>query len=178
MNYYEKTLHVQPVYEGSIIKVEKQTVELPDGRPANRDIIRNAGASAVVPVTEDGCFILVTQFRKPIETTSLEIPAGKLDPGEDPTHCARRELVEETGYQAEHLEKILTLHPAPAFADEVLHIYMATGLTPGACKPDEDEFITAQEYKAEEVLRMIREGIIKDAKTVAGILYASRLLNL
>jgi ADP-ribose pyrophosphatase len=177
MEYREKTISKEEVYQGSIIRVERQTVELPDGRKASRDIIRNAGASAVVPITEDRCIIMVTQFRKPIETTSLEIPAGKLDEGEDPLHCAARELEEETGYKAEKIEKILTLHPAPAFADEMLHIYKATGLTPGTSRPDEDEFITAQKYRIEDVLKMIEDGTIKDAKTIAGVLYCARLLE-
>lgn len=178
MNYYEKTIKSESIYEGSIINVERLTVELPNGKITYRDVVRNPGASAVIPVTEDGCVVLVEQFRKPIETTSLEIPAGKLDHGEDPLECAIRELREETGYKADHISKILTIHPTPAFADEVLHIYIATGLSKGEACPDEDEFITAKKYKIEEVVKMIHDGLITDGKTVSGILFAVSLLDL
>ncbi|MCX7774332.1 MAG: NUDIX hydrolase [Clostridia bacterium] len=179
MNYYEKTLKTETVYHGSIIDVQRLTVELPNGREATRDIVRNIGASVVVPINDKGQLILVEQFRKPNEKVFIELPAGKLDyKDEDPLECAVRELKEETGYTAENIKKILSIHPAPAFADEVLHIYLATGLTQGECDPDEDEFITAKPYDFNEVLTMIEEGTITDAKTVAGILMAARLLNL
>ncbi len=174
MNYYEKTLSSKLVYEGSIINVEKLSVELPNGHIASRDVIRNPGASVIIPIIED-CIILVEQFRKPAEKVFIELPAGKLEYGEDPAECAIRELKEETGYSAEKLEKVLTLYPAPAFADEVLHIYLATGLTKGEASPDEDEFISARPYKLEKALSMIDDGLINDSKTVAGILFASRL---
>lgn len=174
MNYYEKTLSSKLVYEGTIINVEKLTVELPNGHIASRDVIRNPGAAVIIPIIDDS-IILVEQFRKPAEKVFIELPAGKLEYGEDPTACAIRELKEETGYSAEKIEKVLTLYPAPAFADEVLHIYLATGLTKGEAAPDEDEFISARAYKLEVALSMIDEGIINDSKTVAGILFASRL---
>ncbi len=177
MNYYEKTIGSQPIYQGNILDVERLTIELPNGKTATRDIIRNPGASVVVPITEDGQIILVEQFRKPNDRVFIELPAGKLDQGEDPAACAARELKEETGYSAEKLVKILNLYPAPAFADEILHIYMATGLSCGECQPDEDEFISAKAYPLEEALSMIDKGIICDAKTVAGILMAVRLLE-
>lgn len=178
MNYYEKTIGVQPIYHGNILDVERLTVELPNGKIATRDVIRNPGASVVIPITDDGQIILVEQFRKPNDKVFIELPAGKLDfPGEDPERCAARELEEETGYTAQKLEKILTLYPAPAFADEILHIYLATGLSCGECHPDEDEFITAKAYPLEEALMMIDEGVICDAKSVAGILMAERIIN-
>jgi ADP-ribose pyrophosphatase len=173
MIYYEKTLGTEQIYRGTIIDVERLTVKLPNGRVVTRDIVRNPGASAVVPLTDDGCIILVEQFRKPIEKTSLEIPAGKLDKGEDPTDCAKRELLEETGYTAGKLVKILTIHPTPAFADEILHIYLATDLSKGRACPDEDEFITARKYRISDVLKMIDDGVITDGKTVCGVLFAA-----
>lgn len=177
MKYGEKTIKTEPIYEGPIFSMEKLTVELPNGKITTRDVIRNPGASVIVPITEDGHIIMVRQYRKPIEEVSLEIPAGKLDPGEDPVHCAARELHEETGYTAKNLKKILTLHPAPAFADEILHVFIATGLTKGEVCPDEDEVIFAEKYKLDTVIRMIQDGTIKDAKTVSGILFAARLLE-
>ncbi len=177
MKYYERTIKTEPIYEGSIFDIEKLTVELPNGKITYRDVIRNPGASVIAPITEDGHVILVKQYRKPIEEVSLEIPAGKLDHGEEPIQCAARELKEETGYAAKKLTKIMTLHPAPAFADEILHIFIATGLSLGEVCPDEDEFIHSGKYKLDEVINMIQDGTIKDAKTVAGILFVARMLE-
>ncbi|NLB77289.1 MAG: NUDIX hydrolase [Clostridiaceae bacterium] len=176
MEYYEKTISSELKYKGNIIDVEKLIVELPNGKLASRDVVRNAGASVVVPVVDDE-IILVQQFRKPAEKEFIELPAGKLEFGEDPAVCATRELKEETGYSTGKLVKILELYPAPAFSDEVLHIYLATELIKGEATPDEDEFISAKAYKFAEALTMIDEGIINDSKTVAGILFASRYLN-
>lgn len=177
MNYYEKTIKSERLYEGAIFDMEKLTVELPNGKIAYRDVIRNPGASVIVPLTDDGHVIMVKQFRKPIEAVSLEVPAGKMDPGEDPLQCAQRELKEETGYTAEKFKRILTLHPAPAFADEVLHVFVAKGLSKGEASPDEDEFIHAFKYKLDDVLQMIQDGVIKDSKTIASILFTARLLE-
>lgn len=177
MDYYEKTISTELMYKGNIINVERLTVELPNGKIATRDVVRNPGASVIVPVTDNGEIVMVEQFRKPNEKTFIEIPAGKLDAGEEPIKCAERELKEETGYTAKELKKILTLNPAPAFADEVLHIYLATGLSRGEAHPDEDEFISARTYKIDEVLNMIDEGQITDSKTVAGVLFAVRYLS-
>jgi len=175
MEYYEKTISTELKYKGNIIDVEKLIVELPDGKLASRDVIRNAGASVIVPVIDDE-IILVQQYRKPPEKMFIELPAGKLEYGEDPAVCAARELKEETGYSAKELIKIMELYPAPAVSDEVLHIYLATGLVKGEASPDEGEFITAKAYKISEALSMIEQGIINDGKTVAGILFASRYL--
>jgi NUDIX domain. len=177
MNYYEKTIKTEPVYEGTIFEMEKLTVELPNGKTAYRDVIRKSGASVIVPLTDDGQVIMVKQYRKPVEEVSLEIPAGKMETGEDPAQCAARELKEETGYVAERFIQILTLYPAPAYTDEVLYVFVATGLSKGEACPDEDEFINAEKYKMDDVIRMIEDGTIKDAKTVAGILHAARLLE-
>jgi ADP-ribose pyrophosphatase len=176
MIYSEKTLSSKVVYEGTIFNVEKLTVELPNGHIASRDIIRNPGAAVIIPIIDD-CIVLVEQFRKAAEKTFIELPAGKLEYGEDPKDCAARELKEETGYTANKIEEVLSLYPAPAFADEMLHIFLATDLEKGEATPDEDEFISARTYKLEEALDMIDKGIINDGKTVAGILFASRLLS-
>ncbi|HHY64547.1 MAG TPA: NUDIX hydrolase [Clostridiaceae bacterium] len=176
MDYYEKTLTKKTVYEGTIFNVEKLTVELPNGHIASRDIIRNPGAAVVIPVIDD-CIVLVEQFRKAAEKNFLELPAGKLEQGEDPKECAARELKEETGYTAGKIEKVMSLYPAPAFADEMLHIFLATDLEKGEAEPDEDEFVSARVCRLEEALEMIDQGIINDGKTVAGILFAARILG-
>ena len=177
MEFYEKTLNIETIYKGRIFDLETHTVELPDGKIAARDIIRNPGAAVIVPLTDNGEVIMVEQFRKPCEKTFIEVPAGKLEAGEDPQVCAARELKEETGYSAEKLVKILTLNPAPAFADEVLHIYLATGLTKGEASPDEGEFIAVRAYPLSEALNMIKEEKITDSKTVESLLYTAQFCN-
>lgn len=177
MQFYEKTLSTETVYKGTVIQVERLTVELPNGNKASRDVVRNHGASVVVPIINDE-IVLVQQFRKAADREFLELPAGKLEPNEDPVVCANRELKEETGYSAAKLEEILTLYPAPAFADEALHIYLATDLIKGEATPDVDEFISAKAYKISDVLDMIDNGQINDSKTVAGVLYAARKLGI
>lgn len=172
MQYTEKTIRTKSVYTGSIIRVEKLTVELPNGKTATRDIVRHMGASAVVPVTPGGAFLLVRQYRKPNEMVSIEIPAGKLDSGEDPESCAIRELEEETGFRAAGVEKLFSMQSTPGFSDEIIHVYLATDLKPGKPNPDEDEFITAFPVSVPDALSMIRDGRITDGKTIAG-LYAA-----
>ncbi len=169
MQYEEKTLKTEPIYAGSIIRVERLTVELPDGNQATRDIVRHQGASAVVAITAEGEFLLVRQYRKPNECISVEIPAGKLDPGELPEICAMRELEEETGFRTEHVEKLFSMKSTPGFSDEIIHVYLATELYPGEANPDEDEFISAFSVSVPEALAMIRDGRISDGKTIAGI---------
>jgi len=177
MNYYEKTIKTEPIHKGFIFDLERLTVELPNGKTAYRDVIRHSGASVIVPLTGDGNVILVKQYRKPIEEVSLELPAGRLNEGEDPSQGAARELKEETGYTASKLVKILTLYPAAAYSDEVLHVFAATGLSKGEASPDDDEFINAFEYKLEDAVKMVMDGTIKDSKTVSGILFTARLLE-
>lgn len=177
MDYYEKTIKSERLFKGAIFDMDQLTVELPNGKKVTRDVIRNPGASVIVPLTEDGQVIMVRQFRKPIESVLLEVPAGKMDPGEDPLQCAARELKEETGYTAKKLMKILTLHPAPGFADEVLHVFVACGLSKGESCPDEDEFIHAEVYEMDAVIKMIEDGAITDAKTICGVLFTARLLE-
>ncbi len=171
-SYQEKTIRTEEIYTGSIIRVEKLTVELPNGKTATRDVVRHQGAAAVVPMTDDGKVILVKQYRVPNLCLSIEIPAGKLDPGETPECCATRELREETGYTAEKLQKLFAMKSTPGFSDEIIHVYLANGLTVGKADPDEDEFISSLTVSLEEAKRMIHDGRITDGKTIAG-LYAA-----
>ena len=177
MDYFEKTIKTEEIYKGNIIDVEKQTIVLPNGKTATRDIVRHMGASAVVPVTDSGEIYLVKQYRKPLDIVSLEIPAGKLDENEDPRECAIRELKEETGLVAGEIKKILTFHSTPGFSDEIIHIYIATELTCEEASPDEDEFISSRKYKLDDLLGMISTGVIADGKTIAGILFAEKVLK-
>ena len=177
MNYEEKTVSEKHIYTGKIINVDLLTVTLPDGRQATRDIITHPGASVVVPLNEKGEVYMVRQYRKPIEDVSLEIPAGKLDHGEDPKVCAERELKEETGLVAEHVTHLISIHSTPGFSNEVLHLYVATGLSEGESCADEDEFISTEKYAVAELEDLILKGEITDAKTIIGILYADKIIN-
>ncbi len=177
MNYKEKTISTKQIYQGNIISVECQTVELPDGREAPRDIVRHPGASVVIPLSDDGQLYMVKQYRKPIDSISLEIPAGKLDHGEDPMVCAERELKEETGLKAEHIRHLLSIHSTPGFSNEILHMYLATGLSEGEACADEDEFITSEKIPVDLLVNMVMKGEITDAKSIIGILLAERMIR-
>ena len=177
MNYYEKTVSEKHIYKGNIIDVDLLTVTLPNGKTATRDIVRHPGASAVIPLNEKGEIYMVRQFRKPLDSVSLEIPAGKLDKGEDPIVCAGRELKEETGLTAEKLTYLVSVHSTPGFSDEVLHLFAATGLKEGDSCADEDEFITTEKYHVDELLGMVLEGKITDAKSIIGIFLADKIVS-
>ena len=177
MNYEEKTISKKHIYTGNIINVEYVTVALPDGRQATRDIITHPGASAVIPINEKGEIYMVRQYRKPIEAVSLEIPAGKLDHGEDPQLCAERELKEETGLSAKNITHLVSVHSTPGFSNEILHLYAATGLNEGESCADEDEFISTEKYTAAQLEDMILKGEITDAKSIIGILLADKIIS-
>ena len=175
MNYEEKTVIEERKYSGNIINVNRATVILPNGKQATRDIVRHPGASVVVPITDAWELLLVQQYRKPCEMISLELPAGKLDAGEDPETCAIREFQEETGYVADSMQKAMSIHSTPGFSDEVLHLFVATRLTEGLSCPDEDEFISCRKYPIAECIEMVEKGRITDAKTIIGIYLADRI---
>lgn len=177
MNFNEKTTSTENIYKGKIISLDRLTIQLPNGKPATRDIVRHPGASMVVPITDDGYVIMVRQFRKPVEKVCLEMPAGKLDAGEEPIECAKRELEEETGYSAGNIEYVLTIDTTPGFSDEKIHIFVATGLIAGKFKPDEDEFLEIEKVRADELIKMIYQGNINDAKTIIGAFIAQKYIG-
>ncbi len=165
------------IYDGNIIKLEVDTAILPDETEAIREVVRHPGGVGVVAVDEDNSVYLVRQFRYPYSKVTLEIPAGKLDAGEEPETAGRRELLEETGFTANYVEKLGSFYASPGFCDETYHVYLATGLTKGKAQPDEDEFVECARYPLCELLTMIDKGEIKDAKTVIGILMAKEKLQ-
>ncbi len=177
MNYEEKTVSRQQFYNGNIIKVERLTVTLPNGKEATRDLVLHPGASVVIPIGSDGSIYMVRQYRKPIEKVLLELPAGRLNPGEDPETCARRELKEETGLSAGKIKHLISIHTTPGFSNEVLHLYAATKLEEGDSHTDEDEFLTTEKVKVGELVNMILNHEITDAKTIIGILLAEKILD-
>lgn len=178
MDYFEKTLKTDEIYKGNIIKVQNLTVSLPNGKEATRDIVLHPGASVVIPINEHGELYMVKQFRKPLDLTTLELPAGKLDSvGEDPRVCAERELMEETGLRAESIDHLISIHTTPGFCNEVIHMYTATGLTQGEACTDEDEFLDVEKIHVSQLVDMILEHKITDAKTIIGVLLAERKIR-
>ena len=160
---------VKPIYQGSVITLNIDTVQLPNGHMIDLEIIRHPGASAVVPLKEDGTVVLIRQFRHAANGFIYEIPAGKLHPQEDPLDCAARELEEEIGYKAGHFRLLSSIFTAPGFADEVIHIYVATGLVSGTQNLDQDEVLDVVEMPLEQAISKIRDGTIRDGKTIVGL---------
>lgn len=170
---HEKTLKTARIYEGKIINVRVDTVELPDQKYSKREIVEHSGASAVVPITREGEVVLVKQFRKPVEAVLLEIPAGRLETKESAEKCALRELAEETGFQAGRLEPLISYYSSPGFSNEVIHLFLAQDLTEGSAQPDEDEYLEIIKVPLNEALKMIDSGAIQDSKTIIGLLMAA-----
>ena len=157
------------IYTGKVITLNVDTVQLPNGVTVDLEMIRHPGAAAVVPVKDDGTVVLIRQFRHAAGGFIYEIPAGKLAPGEDPLHCAARELEEEVGYRASTFELLSSIFTAPGFADEVIHVYKATGLTKGRQHLDRDEVLDVVEMPLSEAITKIEDGIIRDGKTIVGL---------
>lgn len=165
----EKLLSSEQIYSGKFLKLHLDTVALPNGRTTTLEILRHPGASAVVPLKEDGRVVLIRQLRHAAGGFIYEIPAGKLDPQEDPRDCATRELEEEVGYRAGHLELLTSIWTAPGFTDEVIHIYKGTNLEVGKQNLDQDEVLEIVEWPLEEAIAKIQDGTIRDAKTIIGL---------
>jgi ADP-ribose pyrophosphatase len=157
------------IYKGKIVTLNIDTIVLPNGVTVDLEIVRHPGASAVVPLKEDGAVVLIRQFRHAAGGFIYEIPAGKLSPGEEPMACAARELEEEIGYRAGSYELLSSIFTAPGFTDEVIHIYKATGLMKGQQQLDRDEVLEVVEMPLYEAMTMIKRGTIRDAKTIVGL---------
>ena len=171
----EKLIHRDPIYDGQIIHVFKDTVELA-GRETIREVVLHQGAAAIIPVTDKGEVLFVKQYRYPVEEALLEIPAGKMDPGETPDQCAARELEEETGYKGK-LTKLGYVYTTPGFCNETIHLYLATDLVHTAQHLDEGEFLDVLSIPLDEVWDMIRKGHIYDAKTLSAFAIARDVLK-
>ena len=158
------------VWRGRAVNFDVDTVRLPDGKIATREYLSHPGAVGVVPFLDKDTVVLVRQYRHPVGEVTLELPAGKLDARESVLTCVKRELAEETGYTAAKFTPLIRYWPTPAFADEVLHLFVATGLKPGEINADEDEFIEAVHMPFKKALELVRKGKIRDSKTVIGLL--------
>ncbi|MEK3885917.1 NUDIX hydrolase [Bacillus sp. FSL K6-3431] len=171
--FEEKTISTKEIFKGKIISLQVDEVELPDGNIAKREIVKHPGAVAVIALTAENKIVMVEQYRKPLERSLLEIPAGKLEPGENPELSAVRELEEETGYGAGKLDHLISFYTSPGFADELIHLYIATDLhkVENPLSGDEDEFVDLQEITLEQAVKFVNEKYIYDAKTAYAVLY-------
>ena len=160
---------IKQIYKGRVVTLNLETVTLPNQATVELEVVRHPGAAAVVPLKADGTVVLIRQYRLAAGGFIYEVPAGKLHPGEDPQQCAIRELEEEIGYRPARMDKLATFFTAPGFTDEVMHLFKATGLTPGAQKLDHDEVLEVVELSLKEAIDLIKDGTIRDAKTIVGL---------
>lgn len=175
--FEEKTIKTEAIYDGKILKLQVDDVTLPNGKTAKRELVKHQGAVAIIPITKDNKIVFVEQYRKPLEKSLIEIPAGKLEAGEEPRTTAVRELEEETGYTTNSLSFVTSFYSSPGFADELLHIYITDQLE-RLDKPvagDDDEFVEVLELTLDEAKRCVEEERIHDAKTNYAILYLHAL---
>ncbi len=164
-------------YDGSFLKVQRDTVRLPNGQLTTREYIQHPGAVVIIPLLDDGSVLMERQFRYPMNRVFIEFPAGKIDPGELPLACAKRELLEETGYTATDWQFVCTIHNAIAYADEHLDLYLAHGLIEGERKLDDEEFLDTFKTTPADLMTWIKEGKITDVKTVIGAFWLEKILN-
>ncbi len=173
----EKTLSSQLIYDGRAVKLRVDTVRMPSGRETKREIVEHSDCVAIVAIDTDGNVLLVEQFRKPVEKELLEIPAGGIDPGEDPVTTVRREMQEETGYLPRKVERLGGFYSAPGYCSEYLHLYLATDLTPSQLYAEDTESIKLVRVPISQIPALITSGSICDAKSIAGLLIYSSLLT-
>lgn len=173
MGFYEKTISSEYIYKGKIINLRKDTVELSGGKSGVREVVEHEGAAAVIPITNQKEIILVEQYRKAPDKNLLEIPAGKLENGEDPKECALRELQEEIGKGAGEIHSLLHFYSSPGFCSEIIYLFAALDLYESKQKQDFNEIFEIHTFSLEKAVEMIEKGFINDAKTVIGI-YAAK----
>jgi ADP-ribose pyrophosphatase len=172
----EKFISGEEVFSGSLLRVQRDRVKLPDGTEGTREYIRHPGAVMIVPQFDDGRILLERQFRYPHRREFIELPAGKCEAGEPRLETAKRELLEETGYVASDWKRLCVLHTAIAYTDEAIELYLARGLDKRERKLDQGEFLEIFELPLAEAMEMVRDGRITDAKTVAGLLWLKNFL--
>lgn len=176
MELFEKTLKSEMKFKGNVVNMRVDTVELTNGKIATRDVVEHPGGVGVAAITENNELLIVKQFRAGPKKVLREIPAGKLERGEDPKVCGLRELEEETGYTAKEFFKVCECYSSPGFTDELLHIYVAKDLVKTQINPDEDEFLEIEKIPISELKHMIETSEICDAKTVIAILMSEKYL--
>ncbi|MCP3763251.1 NUDIX hydrolase [Domibacillus sp. A3M-37] len=171
--FEEKTTKTESVFKGKVISLQVDDVVLPDGNKAKRELIKHPGAVCVIAITDEKKIILVEQYRKALERPLVEVPAGKLESGEEPSYCAERELEEETGYRPGSITHVQSFYTSPGFADELVHVFLAEGLekVEGGLAADEDEFVELMEVTLSEAEQLAKEERIFDAKTLWALQY-------
>ncbi len=173
----ETRLSTTQVYKGSFLDVRRDKVSLPNGKTSVREWINHPGAACMIPVLPDGKIALIKQYRYPVQAEMIELPAGKLDPGEAPEVCAKRELEEEIGYSTGKLTFVCNIHPAIGFASEKMWIYLAEDLTKTIENTDHDEFLELMPMELDKAVQMVWDGKITDVKTIIGLLWAERFME-
>ena len=173
----EKTLSSRLIYDGQIVKLRVDTIRMPGGRETTREIVEHSDCVAIVAIDADDNVLLVNQFRKPVEKELLEIPAGGIDPGEDPVTTVRREMQEETGYLPQKVERLGGFYSTPGYCTEYLHLYLATDLMPSPLYAEDTESIKLVRVPISQIPSLIASGSICDAKSIAGLLIYSSLLT-
>lgn len=171
----ERILGSEPAFRGGFLKVDAVDIELPNGNRAVHEVVRHPGAVAVIALDAESRVLLVRQYRTALERVTVEVPAGKLEAGEDPLVCAQRELAEETGYKAGRMDYLAPIAVAAGYSDEIIHLYVATDLTPGAAHPDDDEFVAAEWVPLDVLVDSVLDGRIEDSKTVIAALLCDAL---
>ena len=176
-DFTERKLRSRTVYRGRLLHVLEDEVRLSNGRTARREYVRHPGAVMIVPFLDSMTVVLVRQYRHPLARHFYEIPAGKIDPGETPLQTARRELMEECGYEARKWRRLTTIHPCIGYSDERIELYLARGLTHVGQAPDDGELLEVVPVKLAAALRWVKGGKISDEKTVIGLLWADKFLR-
>ncbi len=178
MHLQEKTVGTEPIFDGKIIKVQRDQAELENGAVVTRELVIHPGGVCIVPINENGEVYLVKQFRYPFQEVLTEVPAGKLEFGENHRDAGLRELKEETGAECENFEYLGVMYPSVAYLTEKIHMYLATGLKFDKQSLDEDEFLDVIKVKLSDAVNMVLNGEIKDGKTQTALLLAARKLGI
>ena len=167
----ESTISSRTIYKGRVLRLHVDRVKLANGRETTREIVEHPGAAAIIPILDNGKLLVVKQYRAATRRQLMEIPAGTLEPGESPLSCAKRELIEETGYAARRVKRLFSCYLAPGYSTEKIHFFLATRLVPAKGKQEEDESIATQAITLRQALRAIERGKIQDAKTISALYY-------
>ncbi len=172
-----ETVNTEPIYQGKTFRLRRDTVKMPNGRETKLDIVEHGGSVVMVPVDAEGNIIFVQQYRHPTKLDLLELPAGTRDGDEPPATCAAREMREETGMAAGHLEELGAFYLAPGYSTEFMYVFLATDLTPNPLPPDSDEFLRVEKFPVRRAMEMAEKGEIQDAKSLAALLLARSSLR-
>lgn len=177
MDFEEKCINSKCVFNGRLLQVYRDEVRLPNGKISNREWIKHPGAAVVIPYLGNGQILLIKQFRYPVRQIMLELPAGKIDPDENPDQTIRRELAEETGYSAQKLTKLGLIHTCVGYSNECLHLFWADELQKCDTRPDDDELIEIIPMSINAAMNLLYQGKITDAKTIIGLFWADNIIN-